>query len=115
MDGMNAQTPISDQLVLDAILAPQDTADLRRQIFQEELNQCWIAFDMDDSATWPSQDGLYIGITRETGRTGAIVLQWVVGLDPSPVWRSVERYVAIEDILPTLTNHTHHSDHRKAA
>jgi len=112
---MNDPTPISDQLVLDAILDPVGTADLRLEIFREQLNQRWIAFDMADNTTWPAQDGLYIGITRETGRIAGIVLQWVVGMEPKRVWKSVERYVAFEDILPELSNHTHHSAHREAA
>jgi len=112
---MNDPTPISDQQVLEVFIDPSGAHDLRQQIFREQLDQCWPTFDFKDSKTWPQQDGLYIGITRETGRVGAIILQWA-SREPSSVWRSVEVYAAVNDLLPTLpARHTHHIAHREVA
>ena len=96
---MNALSP--KQTPEETLLADIfPTEEHKLGIFQEELNTRWITFGYEDNNTWPQIDGLYLGIDTRNGRTDAIILQWHHD-EPPQLWRSVQRYVAIEDILPT--------------
>lgn len=70
------------------------------EAFQSELNKRWPVFNIADHETWPCADGLYLCIRQATGRIEATVLPWTVGMEPREPWQAVERYVAIEDIMP---------------
>lgn len=83
------------------------------QMFQNELDRRCKTFKFEDGATWPVEDGLYIGLAREPGRTCAIVLQWASDV-PATSWRGVQRYLALKDILPSdWTPHTRHTTQRE--